>query len=484
MSASRSDDGIGNFDIELKYDKNGSLFDTDVKITGGVTVSILGEEVAGSISFSGDNVSITLPGIGPMVYSKENIASNLQTDLEILGFSSGAAASVAHSLATIQVQVVNLEETISGVVPGLPGLNEFDAKFESPSYVDKILIGGSDHGFYGADGLDFISGGMGADVFYGGAGNDMLVGGAGADRLDGGAGNDVLIFDQNDMSSGLVDGGAGVDIGFFDGENSAINVDMQNNKLEILISGSGDDTFATDGTSATLISGGAGKDTFNINISGHSPTIVWGGVGSDVVSITEDSDRPLGILNITITGLTEDNFSLLSLSALGLPADFDWGQIDVILVNAESDDSLIVNGQDLRATEHNETVKDTATVSIENGDQDAVSRLQRYISAGYQIISDESYTITQGYDVETGTYIPLSSDDIYTIRSVELELEAETGATILTIDGDDDDDNNTFLYDFFQVQGSFLSSQEIFKIISSNVDRSYIDNYRFSDADF
>lgn len=474
VSTSHSAENIGSFDLTVKFDKNGRPFDTSVVITGGATYEKLGAEIAGHISFSGDSISISIPGFDPTEYSKDNIESALPADLIARGISPEDAVAIAHSLAGIQASADYMEATLNQIVPNLPGVNDFDAKFESSSQVFKILIGSPDHNFYGSNGLDFLSGGIGSDVMYGGAGDDMLVGGSGADTIDGGAGNDVLIFDSNDISSGIIDGGVGIDIGVFDKHASisgGITVDMQNTGLEVLISGDGDDTFTTNGSSVTRISGGAGSDTFNINVSGHSPTIVWGGAGADVVSVTGNTGSPLGILNVTVTDVTEDNFNLLDLATLGLPSDFDWSQIGVVLVNAGSDDSLIVNGQNLQATEHNEIVTTTASVGVIKNDQNSVALIQRYLSAGYHIVSDESQTVTQGYDIETQTYIPLSGDEVYTVRSVQLELEAETGATLLTIDSASGDHQS--FYNTSQVQGSFLSSVQNFNIISPNVGRSY-----------
>lgn len=235
---------------------------------------------------------------------------------------------------------------------------------------------------------------------------------------------------------------------------------LQLERFASFAGGAGDDSFVVGASAgqegAIMLAGGAGSDHFDVAASGGgAPVMIWGGAGADVISITESSDRPLGIMNVTVTDLTQDNFNLLDLSTLGLPEDFDWSQIDVILVNAESDDSLIVNGQDLVAKEHNEIAVNWQTIGIIDGDPSQTALLASYIAAGYTIESDTTFLPSEVVEGEAQPY-----------RVVQLRFEAETGNTVLAIDGDQD---HLGIYGVSPFQGSFLSGAQNFTMISPAV---------------
>ena len=78
---------------------------------------------------------------------------------------------------------------------------------------DDLFFGGEGYDVaYGAAGSDTLYGGGGSDYLYGGDGADTLVGGTGTDTIDGGIGDDLGVFDAEDgATGGLYDGGAGSD---------------------------------------------------------------------------------------------------------------------------------------------------------------------------------------------------------------------------------------------------------------------------------
>jgi hypothetical protein len=130
---------------------------------------------------------------------------------------------------------------------------------------------------------------------------------------------------------------------------------------EIAISGflnvvgsNGNDEFIFGETDQSMMAaGGGGNDTFNLRVTGNSPTIVWGGAGADVIDLSLGAEPwfagPAGILVVDVAGLTAENFHLFDHLDLGLGPDFDWGQIDVVLLNPDSSDRVVLSSDDMSA---------------------------------------------------------------------------------------------------------------------------------------
>ncbi len=174
------------------------------------------------------------------------------------------------------------------------------------SEADKIgtdvedLVGGS--------GNDKLTGNASSNHIQGGLGNDKISGGANAgscttdaDTLDGEAGNDT--FDQGAASDcgDVMNGGAGtdrvdyqgrsadltisLDTAANDGDSAATEKDNVKADVEIVISGSGNDTV-TGSPNADIIHGGPGNDTIsagagNDTISGDSGNDTLNGEAGD-----------------------------------------------------------------------------------------------------------------------------------------------------------------------------------------------------------
>jgi Ca2+-binding RTX toxin-like protein len=121
------------------------------------------------------------------------------------------------------------------------------------------------------------------DTIFGLGGNDTIRGLDGDDRLDGGAGNDTL------------DGGAGRDIADYsadtagivvqltDGSGTATGADIGSDRLigiEIILGGSGNDTFAGGGYGGVSFDGGSGNDSLTGGVGFDS---LIGGDGDDTL---------------------------------------------------------------------------------------------------------------------------------------------------------------------------------------------------------
>ena len=128
----------------------------------------------------------------------------------------------------------------------------------------------------GGAGDDHLSGSAADETLVGGAGDDTLSGAAGADLLQGEAGNDVLLASL-DTASDTYDGGDGQDTLDFSLAAMRVEVDFTAGRargaeigsdtirdIEKVLGGQGDDLFIV-GNSNTVLSGGAGNDTFVFN---------------------------------------------------------------------------------------------------------------------------------------------------------------------------------------------------------------------------
>ncbi len=93
----------------------------------------------------------------------------------------------------------------------------------------------------GNTGDDVMTGGAGNDSLNGGVGNDVLSGNGGNDSLNGGAGNDVLSGDNGNDS---LNGGDGTDMLLGGDGNDILNGGGFDADPDILLGGTGADTFA------------------------------------------------------------------------------------------------------------------------------------------------------------------------------------------------------------------------------------------------
>lgn len=186
----------------------------------------------------------------------------------------------------------------------------------------------------GADGNDTISTFAGNDILSGQSGDDILDGGEGKDAIFGGAGDDFIFFEAQNLN---FSGNTGFDVARYQqtGDHRALVIDMGAREIEVLVTGNKADRVIASGEGPLLISTGGGSDHITFQNGRGAPTIVIGGSGADTynVLVDADNDNPVGILKIKVLGLTNDNLPNLTLDMLGMPARFDWSQIDLVMVN-------------------------------------------------------------------------------------------------------------------------------------------------------
>jgi hypothetical protein len=185
-------------------------------------------------------------------------------------------------------------------------------------------------------------GSSGADTITGSDEANIVLGGSGVDQLFGGGADDFIFFDAEDTA---VNGGAGRDVAVALGDAS-VTVDMAAQGLECVIGCDGADTITVgDDDGNLMVAGGGGADTIIVSYGdGQDTRILWGGDDSAADEFmfvnTGMPGAQLGLLVVTVAGLTTENFSTFDLSMLNLPATFSWGAIDAVIINSESQDQF------------------------------------------------------------------------------------------------------------------------------------------------
>lgn len=252
------------------------------------------------------------------------------------------------------------------VIPGLPASPVFGPVLTYPGSGDSIFFYDSDIlnleiegtenrniirlGFGndtidGMSGNDELDGGGRNDSVIGAQGSDLLIGAKvgdnqGVDYLNGGSGNDTIHFDITDTVIG--DTGDDLGIAFNSVPGGSFSGDIYEMGLEAILGTANGDTITVSGGGTAVMAGSFGNDKFIITGEMAGPAIVWGGDGADQI-LFEGISGAVGIMVVQVFGLTEQNFHLFDLEALGL-GNFEWGEIDVVILNPDSTDRIKING--------------------------------------------------------------------------------------------------------------------------------------------
>ena len=156
---------------------------------------------------------------------------------------------------------------------------------------DTVFGGTGEESVDGGAGDDLLSGGSDTDTLAGGDGNDTLIGGTSSDTLFGGAGDDRFVINAGDGSDSSV-GGTGNDTLDLSGFTSAVTVGFSGagagsvsgsgiggsfQQMEVLETGSGNDTITGAGGNEIVYSG-AGNDRV---FGGAGVDSLFGGLGLD-----------------------------------------------------------------------------------------------------------------------------------------------------------------------------------------------------------
>ena len=373
-SASELVDDLGVFDGG-EGDDSMSFNNTAITDAGGVTATLT-EWISG-VPFSA-TVTAT--------YGGRDLDSTL-FNIESLNLSDADDRLVVNSLTTTLNEVDALGSQDLG---DTLDASELGSAFDFDLGTGAFVAGGSTlnltsfENAIGSSGDDTISGSDGANILHGGLGADQLIGGGG---------DDFIFFDAADGAN--VDGGAGRDVVVALGSDG-VTVDMTAQGLECVIGCDGADviTFGS-GSGNLMAAGGAGSDTFYVSYGeGQDTRIIWASddAESDDIIIYNSGEpgSQLGILVVTVTGLTRENFSSFDLSMLNLPTSFNWGAIDAVIINPDSRDNYYAGF-------------DTSPMAVEFGG--AISMDESLTPLEYETVAD--VTISQAVQ---GTSSALGAD--------------------------------------------------------------------------
>jgi Ca2+-binding RTX toxin-like protein len=181
-----------------------------------------------------------------------------------------------YSAALMDVIVDLVAANASGAEIGTDSVTNFEV-IKTGDGDDDITGSAEDETLIGNRGDDAIAGGGGADILHGGAGNDVIADGAGADCVLAGSGDDIVQaaadgsddsyrgeegFDTLDYSQSaqgvLVDLNTGTATGFDIGQDVISG-------FEQVVGSTGDDQVNV-GTTAMVLEGNGGSDTFQFAI--------------------------------------------------------------------------------------------------------------------------------------------------------------------------------------------------------------------------
>ncbi|MBI4788773.1 MAG: M10 family metallopeptidase C-terminal domain-containing protein, partial [Chloroflexi bacterium] len=167
----------------------------------------------------------------------------------------------------------------------------------------------------GDDANNVLWGIAGNDIISGGAGDDSIWGGTGNDTLTGGAGNDSFVFGNNFGVDTVTEGvGGGTDTMDFSRVTADLTITLgsvtvtdglgntathADNNVEVVIAGSGNDTFNIGGAHAISLYGGNGNDQFNFSNGATLTGVIDGGAGNDTLDYTAYATGQ----NVVLTGL-------------------------------------------------------------------------------------------------------------------------------------------------------------------------------------
>lgn len=334
-------DASGNLSIEnfsMIYSSGGD-FDWE----GGDGVTNVGNiflKAAIDPSGIGETVNFDFSEPSSYTYSQSNYESDIQRVNEF------------HQV----ISPLSISQAMGDIIRDL-----YDQETISTQYDGKLIM-------YGNDGADTISGYItvdGTNVSDSSAPNVLhnlthnglaYVSGAGDDLVSGTSGNDIFL---DGFGSDTYAGSGGFDVIIYTSSESPVSVDIDEGLLrsgddtdhmasiEGILASVGNDTISSTNATRRLLAGGGGDDEINLNLSvGSDPIMVWGGAGADTINIsvnTAASDpegAAVGILVVNVDNISEQNFHNLTYDMLGMGDDFEWSEIDVVLINPDSADRV------------------------------------------------------------------------------------------------------------------------------------------------
>ncbi|UWQ59337.1 hypothetical protein K3722_04200 [Leisingera caerulea] len=288
------------------------------------------------------SAEVTSEGVNSALFNIEHLTLGINDDVLAI-----------NELATDTTALVSVNGAENGQFGDTVDLSQLQSTGVSVSLTEGAAAIESDGQTLEIEGFENVVGAASDDEITGNAENNILVGGGGADALAGGAGNDVLVVDAADLNNpdGVnVSGGEGRDVLYVD-DSSGVEIDMTALSVETAIGGGGQDTIRATASGAgemVLVAGGDGNDVIHADGGGSSggTAVLWGGAGADTFYLESGGAAELRIMTANVAGLTSENFATFDTDLLGLGSNFDWSEVDYLILNPDVSDTFYDAGPD------------------------------------------------------------------------------------------------------------------------------------------
>ena len=298
----------------------------------------------GALSLGSGVLSINLDPKNWTTSFKQGAASSTTPTVVGLGDLANAVfanfASIYGASGSTRLWIESVAEGNATFAKQLDEITQVDIALNAGDLSAGTLPAAND----GSPGGAFLIGQLGTGTITGSAqGNDIIVGGA---TINTGTGNDTILTSKTTKINS-------------DGGKNLVLADAQ---------GGDDDTFgyASSSGSDLIIGDAQGGDTFTFdNASQAAFTVVWGGAGNDTFDINASGSSDVNALLLNMSGITAANITSLDMSELESYVDTHYagdvsqgygGQISeppptIVILNPTSTDTIEYNGKALSSGE-------------------------------------------------------------------------------------------------------------------------------------
>lgn len=374
---------------------------------------------------NGDNV--LLAGDGNDKFMIENSAINTDTMDGGEGFNTLSYANVANNMDLTLMEDKFFDLFGTRVIYDIQSVQLGSGQYtvNMSGYAGSVNGGSANNTYYGSGETDRINAGTGNDKIFGLDGNDLLSGGAGSDTIDAGEGDDSIFGGQSDGND-IYQGGSGSDTLYLTGVFSAMTLNVTAttvsstqtgtdaiSDIEVIVSGSGNDTINGAAGHSFTLDGFLGNDTLNAGASGdflrgdEGNDTLNGGIGNDTLDGGAGQDALRG-------GDGDDVYIYQNAPVLDSITDTDG--VDTLTFGSEfeiENMSIEYSGSTLAVKSGSQTLVNilnaTTTGQIEYISFADGSRYD-VVNNSYRLIGTETLDILNGY-ANDDTIFGLAGDD-------------------------------------------------------------------------
>ena len=210
------------------------------------------------------------PGVDRIRYDEANRLAGVTVDLSTTAGTDGSPGESEDAVQFERVTGTRFVDTITGDAQA----NQLDGGLAA----DRLSGAAGNDTLNGGDGDDQLTGGVGVDALRGQGGLDVLDGGPDADLLDGGPDVDVVDYSARGEDLTVTIGAGGDDDG--GSQDGAPGARDEVAASEVLLGGSGRDTFTMAESASVTLHGNGGDDVLT---GGALDDLLVGGPGADTL---------------------------------------------------------------------------------------------------------------------------------------------------------------------------------------------------------